>query len=304
MSFGEEFLYFPDLFPARPSGEPWGDEQVTLQFAGHIYTCTGLSTIQALALRQRFNGFFLLPKETLCSGVDIQIFRASSDDFNDRERLWSFDFEFDYAPDAMRIAGFHCMGRLDWTPRMRASLWTSEDVRLVSHAIFENFFRMVVAYHLFERGGLLLHSAAVVNNEKAYIFFGPSGAGKSTISRLSAASGYAVLSDDMNALRVTSTGITVEQLPFAGDFGQTGNGIAGAYPLRTLCRLYKGSEPTLQTLRPATGVAELLGCVPFINRNPYHRDSLIERLQNLYAKIPVRALTFALDNRFWSLLRS
>ncbi len=170
--------------------------------------------------------------------------------------------------------------------------------------MFENFFRVVVAYHLFEQGGVLLHSAAVVNGGDAYVFFGPSGAGKSTISHLSFTAGHAVLSDDMNALRVTSAGVMVEKLPFAGDFGQTAGGVDGAYPVRALCRLEKGPTPALQTLRPAAAIAALLGCAPFVNRNPYRHDELIDQLQALNTRLPVRALTFARDDRFWTVLRS
>lgn len=304
MNFGENFLTYPDLFPARPSGEPWGDERLMIRFAGHVYAWTGLSATQAAAARRRFGELCLPPDEEPSEVLAITVFRAATEDFFDGGRIWSFEFDLDYAPDAVSIAGFHFMGRLDWTPGLRAALWTCEDDRLVSHSIFENFFRAVVAYHLFEQGGVLLHSAAVVNGGGAYVFFGPSGAGKSTISYLSSAAGHAVLSDDMNALRVGPAGLWVEKLPFAGDFGQTGGGAVGAYPLRALCRLHKGPDPVLQALRPAEAVAALLGCAPFVNRNPYRRDQLLDQLQALSARLPVRALTFARDDRFWALLRS
>jgi hypothetical protein len=304
MSFGENFLTYPDLFPARPSGEPWGDERVMIRFAGHVYAWTGLSATQAAAARQRFGALCLPPDEEPPAVLEINVFRAAAEDFFDGGRIWSFEFDLDYAPDAVSIAGFHFMGRLDWTPGLRAALWTSEDSRLVSHSIFENFFRTVVAYHLFEQGGVLLHSAAVVNDGDAYVFFGPSGAGKSTISHLSFAAGHAVLSDDLNALRVTAEGVWVEKLPFAGDFGQTAGGADGAYPVRALCRLHKGADPALQVLRPAAAVAALLGCAPFVNRNPYRRDQLFDQLQALNVRLPVRTLTFARDDRFWALLRS
>ena len=304
MNFGDNFLTYPDLFPARPSGEPWGDERVMIRFAGQVYAWVGLSTTQAEAARQRFGELCLPPGEEPPMTLEINVLRAAAEDFFDGDRTWSFEFDLNYAPDAVSIAGFHFMGRLDWTPNLRAALWTCEEVRLVSHSIFENFFRTVVAYHLLEQGGVLLHSAAVVNGGDAYVFFGPSGAGKSTISHLSFAAGHAVLSDDMNALRIGPAGVLVEKLPFAGDFGQQCKGAAGTYPLRALCRLHKGTDPALQTLRPAVAVAALLGCTPFVNRNPYRRDQLLDQLQALNARVPVQALTFALDDRFWALLRS
>jgi len=53
-AFGERFLRHPDLFPARQSGERWGEERVVVRFAGSDYVCAGLSTTQAVAVRERF----------------------------------------------------------------------------------------------------------------------------------------------------------------------------------------------------------------------------------------------------------
>jgi len=54
-------------------------------------------------------------------------------------------------PGGGDVRGFHFVGRLDWQPQLRAALWTSEESRLVSHSIFENVLRVVVAYHALER---------------------------------------------------------------------------------------------------------------------------------------------------------
>ena len=49
MSFGARFLAFPDLFPARRAGEPWGDREVALDLPGGPYLISGLSAVQAAA---------------------------------------------------------------------------------------------------------------------------------------------------------------------------------------------------------------------------------------------------------------
>ncbi len=172
------------------------------------------------------------------------------------------------------------------------------------NAIFENVLRVVAAYHLLDQGGVLLHSAAIADEAGAHVFFGPSGAGKTTISRLGIAASRSVLSDDMNALRVTAKGVIVERLPFAGDVGQTQITADGSFPVHALCRLEKGAMPALRAMRPALAVASLLECAPFVNRNPYRHDELVARLQALNDRLPVRVLTFASDNRFWELLRN
>jgi hypothetical protein len=303
MNFGEGFLSSPDLFPARQTGEAWGEEQVVIGFAGNDYICNGLSVTQAAAIRERFGELCAPVARASRPAVEIGIFRAAEGDFVKDERVWEFDFDLDYASDAVSLAGFHFMGRLDWAPRLRAALWSPEDARLVSHAIFENVLRVVVAYHLLEQGGVLLHSAAVGDAGRAHVFFGPSGAGKSTISRLGFETGGAVLSDDMNALRRTGSGVVVEKLPFAGDFGQTAGAVGVLLSVRGLFLLEKGPAPAVRTLRPARAVAALLGCAPFVNRNPYRFDELVRKLQELNAQLPVRVLTFSPDTRSWDLLR-
>lgn len=302
MTFGERFLDEPDLFPARQSGEPWGRERVVIRFAGNDYVCDGLSANQAKALRARFGKLCRASADASRPSVEILIFRVAPEDFVVDGREWEFEFDLDYSAAAVTFAGFHFMGRIDFGPPLCAALWTPEDERLVSHAIFENVLRVVAAYHLLEQGGVLLHSAAVVGDSGAHVFFGPSGAGKSTVSRLSLNAGCAVLSDDMNALRVTVGGVVVEKLPFAGDLGQTMETADGNYPVRSLCRLERSSGAALRDVRAAPAIALLLECAPFVNRNPYKHDQLIEQLETLNSRMPVRVLAFALDDCFLRLL--
>lgn len=302
MAFGASFLRHPDLFPARLSGEPWGSDRVVIRLAGSDYVCDGLSATQAGAIRERFGALCSRSAVPARPAVEVSVFRAAEADFVDDGRTWEFDFELDYAPAAVRLAGFHFMGRLDMAPMLRAALWTSEDGRMISNAIFENVLRVVVSYDLLGQGGVLLHSAAVADGSGAHVFFGPSGAGKTTVSRLGIATNRSVLSDDMNALRVTPQGVVVEKLPFAGDIGQTQDTAEGSYRVRNLCRLEKGEVPALRAMREAPAVAALLECAPFVNRNPYRYDELVARLQALNDRLPVRVLTFAPDDRFWELL--
>jgi hypothetical protein len=302
MSFGDPFLALPDLFPARASGEPWGNETVAIRIAGNAYRCKGLSVEQADGLRARFGSLCSPAADSGESAILIHIFRASDADFIDDGRVWEFDFDLDYAPSAVSVAGFHFMGRLDWLPRLTAALWTCENAKLVSHAILENLLRVVVAYDLFEQGGLLLHSAALADKSVADVFFGPSGAGKTTISRLGLAAGRQVLSDDMNALRVDGSNLFVEKVPFAGDLGQTPHSIEGKFAVRNLCRLQKGAAPALRRPTRAAAVAALLECAPFVNRNPHRYVELVEKLQAIEERLPVQVLTFAPDDSVWKFL--
>jgi hypothetical protein len=303
MAFGETFLTQPDLFPARQSGERWGCECVVIRFAGHEFICDGLSPIQAAAVRARFGDRCRDQPANRESAMTLRFYRAAATDFIGGEDDWEYDFDLDYAPTAVIFAGFRFMGRLDWLPHLQTAIWTSEERLMVANAIFENVLRVAAAYRLLEGGGVLLHSAAVADDRGADVFFGPSGAGKSTIARLAHATGRAVLSDDMNALRVTPEGVMVEQLPFAGDFGHAGTATSGSHLVRNLCTLDKGPTPRLRPLDSAAVIAALLGCASFVNRNPYRFDDLLAKLEALSARLPVQALTFAPDNRCWDVLR-
>jgi len=299
MTFGESYLAVPDLFPARQSGEPWGPERIVLHFAGNAYVCEGLSPNQASGLRAKFGS---LARDTLDGprpAVVVRIFRVASSDFVVDEREWEFEFDLDYARDALGVAGFHMMARLDFVPRLSAALWTSEDDLLVERSIFENLLRIVVAYHMLEQGGVLLHSAAVADERGARVFFGPSGAGKSTIARLGIASRRSVLSDDMNALRLERGALVVEKLPFSGDFGGSADAVQGFFPVRGLYRLEKGAAYATRTLRPASAIAALLECAPFVNRNPFRYEELMRNLEDLHERAPVQVLTFAPNESAW-----
>jgi hypothetical protein len=299
MTFGESYLAEPDLFPARQSGEPWGAERIVIHFAGNAYVCDGLSPTQAQGLRAKFGRLADVAADATRPVVEIRIFRVAPEDFVVDEREWEFDFDLDYAPAALGVAGFHMMARLDWLPQLSAALWTSEDGVLVERGIFENLLRIVVAYHMLEQRGVLLHSAAVADDRGAHVFFGPSGAGKSTISRLGVDSRRTVLSDDMNALRIDGDRVVVEKLPFAGDFGPSPDTAEGFVPVLDLYRLEKGPAPAMRPLRPASAIAALIECSPFVNRNPFRCEELIQNLERLHARLPVRVLTFAPDESAW-----
>ena len=301
-SFGDTYLAFADLFPARAGGEPWGDERVIVRIASNSYVCDGLSKVQADDIRARFSGMCVDTVTDAARTVTLRIYRVELAEFSDPNPFWRTDFDLDYAPESVRIAGHHVMARFDWKPRLQAALWTCEEQHFVDFGVFENVLRMTVAYHLLEQGGALMHSAAVAGNGTADVFFGPSGAGKSTISRLGFETGHQVLSDDMNALWVTGEALAVEKLPFAGDFGASLATAHGVFPVRHLGRLRKGTVPALQPMSEAQAMAALIQSAPFVNRDPYRYELLLKTLLGIQARHPVAMLTFPPDPQTWTYL--
>jgi len=193
------------------------------------------------------------------------------------------------------------MGRITLVP-LRAALWTSVDEPLDEViGVFENFFRLLVAYRLNQIGGALLHSAGLVRDSRAYLFLGRSGAGKSTISRISQEAGVEVLSDDMNALVLEHGRATVEKLPFAGDLGQTG-GRRGGVSLAGLYRLEQAETHAVEPFPKPEALALLLSCAPYLNADPHRTDRLMENLAALARNCDVKRLAFRRDAGFWDLI--
>ena len=294
MSFGASFLHNPDLFPARPAGEPWGDRELVLDLPGGPYRFAGLSAEQVEAALDRF-GDLRLEGDGI---VTTTLFRAAAEGFREIDtRGWEYGMEMDPGPTSVRLAGMDLLGRLDWRPDLRGTLWTPVAGGERFPGIFENFCRVLVAYRLHEIGGAVIHGAAVVDGDDAFLFAGPSGAGKSTVSRMALESGRTVLSDDLNALL---PGPILAGLPFTGDLER---GDRGQFPLRALFRLEKDVDDRLLPMSRAQTAACLMACSPFVNADHHRHGALLSNLLDLTAGVPSRALRFSLTGRMWSILR-
>lgn len=298
MSFATRFLTLPDLFPARPAGNPCGEHALDVDLAGGPYRIHGLSARQHADLSERY-GDLCHPS---VARVEIDVFTAGESDFVDIDtRGWRYELDLDQTPHRIRIAGLRFMGWIGLEPRLRGALWTSIEGGVRWTELFENYFRILVAYRLLEGGGVLLHSAGVADEEGAWIFFGHSGAGKTTISRLSRERGRRVLSDDINALHRDGERILVSKMPFAGDLGRTPGGFE-PQPLRGIYRLEKGDDNRVSPLPAGRAVAALLSCAPFVNQDPHRADQLTSRLERLVSERPVGTLAFDLSGDFWTAL--
>ena len=259
MSFGRTFLANPDLFPARRSGEPWGDRRLALDLPGGPYLAAGLSVAQEAAVRERFGDLCRDAGDE--TGVEVLVFRASPVDFLPVDtRGWDYALDLDHAPRAVRLAGLGLMARLDWAPALAGALWTPEAAGERFAAIFENLLRVLTAYRLVELGGAVLHSAGLVDlgdpgdpgdHRRAFLFLGPSGAGKTTVAR---GGGRGRPRGPLGRPQRRAPGPPGERLRWSPSCRSPatweGAGRAARYPLRALLRLEKGDGG-----RPAPAVA-------------------------------------------------
>lgn len=300
MAFGTSFLHFPDLFPGRRSGEPWGDRTVVVDVAGGPYLFLGLSPEQEAAVRGRFGG---LCRDGGDAAVTSRVFRAPAADFLEIDtRGWEYTLDMEHEPASVRLAGLRLMARLDWAPALSGGLWTSEAVGEEWVSVFENYLRVLTAYRLLEDGGAVIHSAGVTDGEAAWLLLGPSGAGKTTASRLCLDRGASVLSDDLNAVHLEDGGARLVKLPFTGDLGERSGGSA-LLPLRAMLRLVQGTENKARPLTPAAALAALVAAAPFVNRDPFRREALLAVLERLARSVPAWELTFTLGGGVWDILR-
>ncbi len=318
MVFGVEFLFEPDLFPARIAGEPWGAERLVLDLPAGPYLMEGLTFEQLAAIRRAWD----IPdgQETPAgASVRVRVFRAAASDFREFPLAgWETRFDLESSPTGVRLAGRRFLAVLsfeegwmeDFPPEI--AIWTAASDPLEWVGVAENILRVAVAYRVLALGGVLIHAAAVVprsgttpgTSSGARLFAGVSGAGKSTAARLSVLRGHAVLSDDLNALLPGPSGFEVRWVPFGGDFrGQRPvAALLPSVPIIGVHLLEKSSQPYRASVSASEAVGKLLGVTPFVNVDSYRLPKLLEVLEHLVATVSVERLGFGLDPVFWDIL--
>ena len=163
--------------------------------------------------------------------------------------------------------------------------------------VIENLLRVLVAYDVLQRGGVMLHCAAITKNDQAVVMFGHSGAGKSTTSALALENGCSVISDDINIIEPGNNGWQVTPLPFSGTLNAKSD-IVKPVLLRGLFRLHKASLDKLEPCSAARAVSLLAGSTPFINQDAHRSEQLVNILTRLCADIPVQDLYFTRSHEF------
>lgn len=165
----------------------------------------------------------------------------------------------------------------------------------------ENFLRVLYAWLCLEHDALLLHACGVIRNGRGYVFFGPSGSGKTTTASLSHA--HTILSDDLVIIKNVGAGsprpnFRVFGVPFRGDLPEAPR-TNDAVELRGVFTLVKDTEHRVRVLSMPQAVARLAACVPFVMAQPANAQRVTQICADLVAQVPVRALHFRRDDKFW-----
>ena len=163
------------------------------------------------------------------------------------------------------------------------------------------FLRSLTSALLLRAGGLMLHSAGLIRNGRAYLFPGKSGAGKSTLSRLAAAAGCEVISDEINMLRPRGTGFRVYGSPFWGELRAAGR--PGSWPLGGIFLLKKARHNAAAPCGKAEAFKVLLRCLLNFDKTPGTSGLVMENSLKLLINAKCHRLEFSkTDNSFLNLV--
>ena len=124
----------------------------------------------------------------------------------------------------------------------------------------EYLIRIASAIWIFEKGGLLIHGAALVRNDRGYLFTGHSGAGKTTVCRVS--KDALILNDDLIALGKSQYGWQVLATPFSNPTQNEPN--PGKGLLKNILKLHQAKEHKIELQEPAIALADLITHIPVI----------------------------------------
>lgn len=275
----------------------------TIELAGDVYRFHGLNKAQATALTQRYRQYLASSLKSSDQGLVVET-RELAHLLSTDPSAFSVGGEYtlilDRTSDQLTVTGINFQASIEWGVPVRTALAITRGTDSALINAVENFLRVVSAYRILAKKGILLHSAGIVLNERAYLFVGRSGAGKTTLTRKAHEASAGILSDDINiVLPAEGEGFQAYPVPFAGDFGQTPDLLSpGGYPLAALCFLEQGGTATLEPLSKAAAAARLVSASPFVNTDPYQAPYLLEVAANLVRRVPVRKLISRREDDF------
>lgn len=201
-------------------------------------------------------------------------------------------FRFDGACSALREGGIASM-----------ELAEPEDGSDYGFFLFLNILMPLLAWRLLEQGGLLLHAAGAVIDDRAFLLIGEENAGKTTWAGLCHEAGYPVVNDDVVMVRPDTEGrFRLHGVPLrVKGFGVVPQ---GSWPLCRLLFSRHGQDPGLTDVSGLLIRARLLANTLHL-ADRVGEDSRVERaLEALMRDTAGCTLTFAKDTRFVELLRS
>lgn len=174
-----------------------------------------------------------------------------------------------------------------------AKLYFHDDLAL-KHAMM-NLYSSFIVYH---NWGLLIHSSAVVDGSKAFIFAGQSGAGKSTSAMLSKP--RTILSDEAAIVKIEKGKATAYHSPFRSEIKPTNlteySPIEGIYLLQQSLDIHKYG------IKKSDAFLLLMDKVFYWSKEADDTKKIVSLLKNLVSLTPVHHLYFQKNDKFWEVI--
>ncbi len=284
----------------------WGVDSILIKLPMALVSIDGLSGEQQSAIARDYASFAADSGEASprCD-VICHAARLSQPIGLSPER---FSVNGQYSPlkrrtnGGIEVTGFDFMGHFTrgGPAPVHSELSVVKEEQLVWPSVLENFLRILVAHLVLDQGGVLLHSAGVLYQDRVYLFCGRSNAGKTTMARKAAAAGARVLSYDINLVIPEKSGYRIHKVPFTGEFGRQVENfqVCGSFPTGGLALLEKAPNLTAAPLLPAEALAGLLTGCPFVNDDPEEIPVLMDILTNLIQLRPVIRMGVGRDDSF------
>lgn len=292
------------------ASRPWGEKVALLYLPMTLVRIDGLSCGQERAVVQNYESF--MTRRCEASRKADVVCLAGRLDQPVALPPGFFNVNGQYAPSKRRsgaeieVTGFDFSGRFtrDGRSPIEAALSVAKEEEFSRSGVLENFLRVLLAHHLLDQGGVMLHSAGVLYRNNAYLFSGRSNAGKTTLTRKAIAAGVDVLSDDINLAAFENGGFRVHKAPFFGELGRREQNLSGcgSFPLGGLALLEKTSALTAMPVSPAEGVAGLLAGCPYVNDDAREFPALLDILTRLVCHSPVIRLGVAKEDSFEAIM--
>ena len=157
------------------------------------------------------------------------------------------------------------------------------------------FIRVICAFMVFHRKGILVHAAGVLRGESVYLFLGHSGSGKTTTSRNSPDG--LVLNDDLVVLLPEAGRWHAHSTPFWSPTQVKPN--PGNGPVVGFFHLVKDKRVFLEPMSPGQALGEWITNIPVITSDPKLGFEVLSMGKIITTEIPSFKLHLLPDSTFW-----
>ncbi len=161
------------------------------------------------------------------------------------------------------------------------------------------YLRVVFALLAHKFGGILMHTAGIIKDEHAHLFFGHSGSGKTTVCRVSADQ-FTILNDDLVLLMPQDQSWLAYGTPFWNPTQIKPTNQSA--PVAGMYLLVQAPQVAIDKLAPGQAAAALISNVPVIPQDSFRSIKLLGILSEIQKCIPIYELSFLPDNTFWDVI--